>query len=99
MNKRDVFLGVQKVICDVTDVDMGKVTLETRLSDLGLVDWEIDCVDILFKLEKAFNIEISTRHKIKERKEDYANFIGANTVENIVNYVCCRLEIPLVLSA
>lgn len=53
----DVFSKVQKALVDALGVDEDEVTPEARMmADLGAES--IDFLDIIFRLEKAFNISI-----------------------------------------
>jgi acyl carrier protein len=57
MNKEDVFSKVQAALVDALGVDEEEVQPEARLvGDLGAES--IDFLDIVFRLEKAFDIKI-----------------------------------------
>lgn len=58
MTHDEVFAKVQEVLVDALGVDDDEVTPEATLTgDLGAES--IDFLDIVFRLEKAFNIKIS----------------------------------------
>lgn len=90
MTKNEVFERVKLEICDAIDVDPGKITLGTKLSDL-VIRWNIDCLDILFRLEKAFGVKIATRGKVTP---EFAcvSAVQNITVQNIVDYLFARTE-------
>lgn len=55
--KDEVYSKVQKALCDALGVDEDEVTREaTMVGDLGAES--IDFLDIVFRLEKAFGIQI-----------------------------------------
>jgi acyl carrier protein len=55
--KDEVYSKVQKALCDALGVDEDEVTREsTMVGDLGAES--IDFLDIVFRLEKSFNIQI-----------------------------------------
>jgi acyl carrier protein len=55
--KDEVYTKVQKALCDALGVDEEEVTREsTMVGDLGAES--IDFLDIVFRLEKAFGIQI-----------------------------------------
>ncbi len=57
MSQDEVFAKVKDVLVDALGVDEDEVTLSAKLSaDLGAES--IDYLDIVFRLEKAFNIKI-----------------------------------------
>lgn len=57
MTQDEVFEKVQEVLVDALGVDDDEVTMEAKLtSDLGAES--IDFLDIVFRLEKAFDIKI-----------------------------------------
>lgn len=57
MSQDEVFQGVQEVLVDALGVDNDEVTIEaTLMGDLGAES--IDFLDIVFRLEKAFEIKI-----------------------------------------
>ena len=57
MNRDEIFQGVQEVLIDALGVDDDEVTAEaTLMGDLGAES--IDFLDIVFRLEKAFEIKI-----------------------------------------
>ena len=57
MNVENTFPKVQKIIADVLVVDEDNVALTSRLiGDLGAES--IDFLDLIFQLEKEFNIKI-----------------------------------------
>ena len=57
VTKDDIFKKVQTALCDALGVDAEEVTPQaTMVGDLGAES--IDFLDIVFKLEKAFGIEI-----------------------------------------
>jgi len=56
-NKDEVFVKVQSALVDALGVDDDEVTTDaTLVGDLGAES--IDFLDIVFRLEKAFNIEV-----------------------------------------
>jgi len=56
-SRDEVFQGVQEVLVDALGVDNDEVTIEaTLMGDLGAES--IDFLDIVFRLEKAFEIKI-----------------------------------------
>jgi acyl carrier protein len=56
-NKDEVFVKVQSALVDALGVDDDEVTADaTLVGDLGAES--IDFLDIVFRLEKAFNIEV-----------------------------------------
>jgi acyl carrier protein len=55
--KDEIFTKIQKALCDALGVDEDEVTPEaTMVGDLGAES--IDFLDIVFRLEKAFDIKI-----------------------------------------
>jgi acyl carrier protein len=55
--KDEIFAKIQKALCDALGVDEDEVTPEaTMVGDLGAES--IDFLDIVFRLEKAFDIKI-----------------------------------------
>ena len=57
MSQDEVFQGVQEVLVDALGVDNDEVTIEaTLMGDLGAES--IDFLDIVFRLEKTFEIKI-----------------------------------------
>jgi acyl carrier protein len=57
VNRDEIFEQVQEVLIDALGVDDDEVTLEaTLMGDLGAES--IDFLDIVFRLEKAFDIKI-----------------------------------------
>jgi len=57
MGRDEIFQGVQEVLVDALGVDNDEVTIEaTLMGDLGAES--IDFLDIVFRLEKAFEIKI-----------------------------------------
>lgn len=56
-DKQEIFQKVQEILCEALSVDEDEVTPEARLTaDLGAES--IDFLDIVFRLEKAFDIKI-----------------------------------------
>ncbi len=56
-DKQEIFEKVQEILCEALSVDEEEVTPEARLTaDLGAES--IDFLDIVFRLEKAFDIKI-----------------------------------------
>ncbi len=56
-DKQEIFEKVQEILCEALSVDEDEVTPEARLTaDLGAES--IDFLDIVFRLEKAFDIKI-----------------------------------------
>ena len=51
-----VFDAVRKAIAEALEVEEEKVTMEASLEDLGAES--LDFMDIAFKLEKAFNVQL-----------------------------------------
>jgi acyl carrier protein len=57
MDKQEIFAEVQKIVADTLDVELEKVTPEAHfMNDLGADS--LATVDLVMKLEEAFNIEI-----------------------------------------
>ena len=58
MNRDEIFQEIQEVLVDALGVDDDEVTAEaTLMGDLGAES--IDFLDIVFRLEKAFEVKIS----------------------------------------
>ena len=65
VTKDEVFKKVQTALCDALGVDEEEVTPQaTMVGDLGAES--IDFLDIVFKLEKAFGIEIPRKELTPE---------------------------------
>jgi len=57
MGRDEIFQGIQEVLVDALGVDNDEVTVQaTLMGDLGAES--IDFLDIVFRLEKAFEIKI-----------------------------------------
>lgn len=65
MTQDEIFAKVRKVLEDALSVDEDEVTLDAKLEeDLGAES--IDYLDIVFRLEKAFNIKIQQGEMLPE---------------------------------
>ena len=74
MTKDEVFGKVQEVLEDALGVDEDEVTAEAKLvDDLGAES--IDFLDIVFRLEKAFNIKIEQSELFPENVLNDPNYV------------------------
>ena len=70
----EIFESVQETLVDALGVDDDEVTMEATLSgDLGAES--IDYLDILFRLEKAFDIKIPRGELFPENLSSDASFV------------------------
>ena len=74
MTHDEIFAKVQEVLVDALGVDDDEVTPEASLTgDLGAES--IDFLDIVFRLEKAFNIKISQGELFDEKILQNADYV------------------------
>jgi acyl carrier protein len=72
--QEEIFTKIQKVMVDALGVDESEVTPEARITaDLGAES--IDFLDIMFKLEKAFNIKIPRAELFPDNLLTDANYV------------------------
>lgn len=79
VTKDEVFKKVQSALCDALGVDEEEVTPQaTMVGDLGAES--IDFLDIVFKLEKSFGIEIPRKELSPEDILTNAEFVKEGKV-------------------
>ena len=67
MDAQSIFPAVAKIVADVVACDESKVTLNSRfITDLG--GESIDLLDLVFRLEKQFNVKIPRGQIEKEAR-------------------------------
>ncbi|MDP6692982.1 MAG: acyl carrier protein [Phycisphaerales bacterium] len=75
MNRDDIFSKIQEVLDDALGVDEDEVTPEASLiADLGAES--IDFLDIVFRVEKAFDLKISQGELFPENLADNAQWVA-----------------------
>ncbi|MBC8522626.1 acyl carrier protein [PVC group bacterium] len=75
MNRDDIFSKIQEVLDDALGVDEDEVTPEASLiADLGAES--IDFLDIVFRVEKAFDLKISQGELFPENLADNALWVA-----------------------
>ena len=89
--KEEVSLKVQTALVDALAVDEEEVTPEaTMVGDLGAES--IDFLDIVFRLEKAFEIEIPRKELFPEDILTNAEFVeGGKVTETGINEIKTRM--------
>jgi acyl carrier protein len=74
MSRDEIFEEVKEVLIDALGLDDDEVTAEaTLMGDLGAES--IDFLDIVFRLEKAFDIKVP-REGIRKRRQANRNGFG-----------------------
>ena len=74
MNRDDIFSKIQEVLDDALGVDEDEVTPEASLTaDLGAES--IDFLDIVFRIEKTFDVKISQGELFPENLADNADWV------------------------
>ncbi len=75
MNRDDIFSKIQEVLDDALGVDEDEVTPEASLTaDLGAES--IDFLDIVFRIEKTFDVKISQGELFPENLADNADWVA-----------------------
>ena len=75
MNRNDIFSKIQEVLDDALGVDEDEVTPEASLTaDLGAES--IDFLDIVFRIEKTFDVKISQGELFPENLADNADWVA-----------------------
>jgi acyl carrier protein len=75
MNRDDIFSKIQEVLDDALGVDEDEVTPEASLTaDLGAES--IDFLDIVFRIEKTFEVKISQGELFPENLADNADWVA-----------------------
>ncbi len=78
MAKDDVLEKIKEVLCEALNIDMDDIHLEsTLMGNLGAES--IDFLDIVFRLEKKFNIKIPRGEFFPEHFFDYTQNIDFKT--------------------
>lgn len=93
MNIESVYPKVREIIADVLVIDEDEVTLSSRLiADLGAES--IDFLDLVFQLEKEFNIKIprgqlekNARGELSEDEFEKSGVLTAKGLASIKNYL------------
>ncbi len=75
MNRDDIFSKIQEVLDDALGVDEDEVTPKASLTaDLGAES--IDFLDIVFRIEKTFDVKISQGELFPENLADNADWVA-----------------------
>jgi acyl carrier protein len=75
MNRDDIFSKIQEVLDDALGVDEDEVTHQASLTaDLGAES--IDFLDIVFRIEKTFDVKISQGELFPENLADNAEWVA-----------------------
>ena len=81
MNRDDIFSKIQEVLDDALGVDEDEVTSEASLTaDLGAES--IDFLDIVFRIEKTFDVKISQGELFPENFADNAEWVADGKLTN-----------------
>ena len=79
LTQDEVFSKVQEVLVDALGADDDEITLDAKLvADLGAES--IDFLDIVFRLEKAFDIKIEQGEMIPDNVLQDPNYVQDGTV-------------------
>lgn len=97
MNVESVYPKVREIIADVLVIDEEEVSLNSRLiGDLGAES--IDFLDLVFQLEKEFNIKIprgqlekNARGELAEEEFEKGGVLTAKGMQALKNYLA---EVP-----
>jgi acyl carrier protein len=82
MNRDDIFSKIQEVLDDALGVDEDEVTPEASLTaDLGAES--IDFLDIVFRIEKTFDVKISQGELFPENLADNADWVADGKLTDV----------------
>lgn len=82
----DIYIKLTSVVQEITDIDNSHITWETNIiTDLAIDS--LDFLDIIFAIDKAYNIHLPVEQWLQETTSDEERFTVINICKEIKKFI------------